>query len=195
MLENVLALRGPSSSLVPFDSPEWSRLEQELGIAFPPDYKEFLAQCGPGEIKDYLTIVSPFIDGPNLQQLLAFETRRRNFVLEGNPEETEGMFPYRIFPEPKGLLPWGRDNNGGTYYWLTSAAPPADWDVAEFQDNEWGEYSGTMSEFLQDVFDGTYQSVAMGTPHGPDDPGGPHSPWLFVPWPNGGMPSPIWRDR
>jgi len=44
-------------------------------------------------------------------------------------------------------LPWGRDNNGGTYYWVTSSATPDLWPVAEYQESEWGHFPGTMSEF------------------------------------------------
>jgi len=44
--------------------------------------------------------------------------------------EGEAYFPYPIYPEPGGLLPWGNDENSNDYYWWTGG-PPDGWVVVQ----------------------------------------------------------------
>ena len=74
--------------------------------------------------------------------------------------------PYPIYPDQPGLLPWGNDENGNDYYWLTEGAPDT-WRV--LSDEVRGEGLGTAWIVIKDRLDaqagelmgrfGPYESV------------------------------------
>jgi hypothetical protein len=67
---------------------------------------------------------------------------------EGVPERV----PYAIYPESGGILPWGNDENGHDYYWLTRGSPE-EWIVIadDVRGVGFSEYSCSMTGYLLGV--------------------------------------------
>jgi hypothetical protein len=83
--------------------------------------------------------------------------------------------PYAIYPSVPGLLPWGNDENGNDYYWLTNGSPDV-WSVVSDEGRGEGfrEYGCTMTEFLVSVLNGKIQALAGDYPTAEDR--------VFEPW-------------
>jgi hypothetical protein len=126
-LERLRELAPPPAEPVEPGRPEgWPKVEADLGAALPADYKAFTELYGSGKFDDFLWLFNPFTpgeDGNLLHEkeavLAAYaETRKRH------PER----LPLPPFPEPGGVLPLGRSDNGDELYWLTEGEPDA-WTV------------------------------------------------------------------
>jgi len=81
--------------------------------------------------------------------------------------ERHGQFPYPIFPEPGGLLPWGDIRGGGVAFWLTERADPDGWPVVvtSHECEYWDRFDGTVCEFPIGIAAGRYD--ANGFTEGP----------------------------
>ena len=119
----------PEAPLEPGVLDEWPRVEADLGTELPEDFKRFTELYGSGKFDDFLYLLNPFAADPagNL-------VSGRDLMLDGYAE-TRARFPDRLplppWPEPGGLLPLGRSDNGNELYWLTRGRP-ADWGVVVF---------------------------------------------------------------
>ena len=74
-------------------------------------------------------------------------------------------YPYPICPEFPGFLPWGSDDNGNYYRWLTEG--PADrWMVLtnEVRGQGYWLHNRTMTEYLAGVFRGEIAALASDYP-------------------------------
>ena len=99
-----------------FAAGDWPAVERWLGVALPSDYKGLV---GPGPALKFdreLLITSPFSDG-------GFGLGHRIAVGSWTLATLRHEFPHHygvaLFPEPGGLLAWGFDAVGITYYWDT----------------------------------------------------------------------------
>ncbi len=73
--------------------------------------------------------------------------------------EGHGRFPYPLFPEPGGLLPWGAVVEGGYAFWLTAPSDdPDQWPVVIASQDcyVWARFGGPVSEFLVEVAEARY---------------------------------------
>jgi hypothetical protein len=119
----------PAEPLEPGEPERWPEVEAALGTALPDDYKEFIEIYGSGKFDDLLYLLNPFArdQAGNLLQ--------QKDVMLAAYAETRAKFPKRLplppFPEPGGLLPLGRSDNGNELYWLTEGKPAA-WGVVAF---------------------------------------------------------------
>jgi hypothetical protein len=128
MLERLRELLPPPADPAEPGRPEgWAEVEAALGTALPDDFKAYTEAYGSGKVDDFLYLFNPFAAGPDGN--LLEETPR---VLEAYAQ-TRARFPERLplppFPEPGGVLPLGRTDNGDELYWVTRG-DPGDWTVA-----------------------------------------------------------------
>lgn len=155
----------------------WASVEEDLGLALPSDYKQFIARYGTGSIDRSLVVFNPFarfetlrLDRRNLisRQIGPFRLHR----------EEEGMdVPYPLYPEPGGLLPWGRTTRGGFLFWITVGDPDG-WTVVVGDEGgythqplvpavgpngelRWSEFSGTLTECLLSMVQGRYRPLLL----------------------------------
>jgi hypothetical protein len=102
----------------------WAEVEAALGTGLPSDFKSFTELYGSGNVDDFLYLFNPFTAGQD-GNLLAEKDR----VLESY-RQTRVRFPERLplpaFPNPGGVLPLGRTDNGDELYWVTTG-PPDGW--------------------------------------------------------------------
>jgi hypothetical protein len=119
----------PDEPLEPGDPKGWEHVEDELGTALPADFKRFTELYGSGKFDDFLYLFNPFSADPAGNLVAAKDTMLADYA------ETRSKFPDRLplppFPEPGGLLPLGRSDNGNELYWLTEGAPDG-WGVVAF---------------------------------------------------------------
>jgi hypothetical protein len=128
MLERLRELLPPPADPVEPGRPDgWAEVEATLGTGLPDDFKAFTDLYGSGKVDDFLYLFNPFAAGED-GNLLAEKDR----VLAAYAR-TRARFPERLrlppFPEPGGVLPLGRTDNGDELYWVTRG-DPGDWPVA-----------------------------------------------------------------
>jgi hypothetical protein len=73
-------------------------------------------------------------------------------------------FPYPIFPEPGGLLPWATGRRAEPFFWVTRGEDPNAWPVvtAAYGFTDWQEFPGTAGELLIDVVEGRFDGGPFG---------------------------------
>jgi hypothetical protein len=128
MLERLRQLLPPPADPVEPGRPaDWPAVERTLGTGLPGDFKAFTELYGSGTVDDFLYLFNPFTAGEDGNLLV-----EKDRVLAAY-RQTRTRFPDRLprppFPEPGGLLPLGRTDNGDELYWVTDGHPDQ-WPVA-----------------------------------------------------------------
>jgi hypothetical protein len=135
----------------PFEIPSldaWEPIENQIG-RLPADYKAFVQQFGSGTIDRFLWIWNPFSKSEHGNLLTAKEpTLSALRELRESGEEC----PYPLHPEPGGLLPFGKSDNGDVLYWLT-ARVPEQWPVVvnAARDPAYEKFECDMTDFLAGI--------------------------------------------
>jgi hypothetical protein len=107
----------------------WPEVEAKLGTALPDDFKAFTERYGSGKFDDFLYLFNPFAADPAGNLLAASDTVLAAY--RGSRAKFPNRLPLPPWPEPGGLLPLGRSDNGNELYWLTEGPPPS-WPVVAF---------------------------------------------------------------
>jgi len=128
MLERLRQLLPPPANPVEPGRPDgWAAVEAALGTGLPGDFKGFTELYGSGTVDDFLYLFNPFTAGEDGNLLV-----EKDRVLAAY-RQTRARFPDRLalppFPEPGGVLPLGRTDNGDELYWVTDGDPDG-WPVA-----------------------------------------------------------------
>ncbi|MGH3390110.1 MAG: SMI1/KNR4 family protein [Actinomadura sp.] len=128
-LDRLLSLVPPPASPVDADV-DWTRVEAELGLSLPGDFKEIVRRYGAGRFCDDLSTCAPDL-------LLEYN---QGLPASWGPirAENPGEFEFPLFPEPGGLVIWGLDSIGGALCWLTEEAPEQ-WEVVLWKQRD-GEF-------------------------------------------------------
>jgi len=100
---------------------DWERVEADLGLELPSDFKMLIQRYGSGQFESFITPLNPF--GPH--PLLIADARRLQEDDQPFREENPELSPYAFYPEPGGLLPWAGTDNGDRICWLTEGHPHA----------------------------------------------------------------------
>lgn len=109
----------------------WDAIETDLGAVLPQDYKDFVRFYGRGSFMEFLGIHAPVSWSPYVR--LQSEVRVICDDLRRDPDR-----PYPLWPEPGGLLPFGKTDFGDCLFWLPHG-PPDDWGVVVW-DRGMGHY-------------------------------------------------------
>jgi hypothetical protein len=118
----------------------WQRAQKALGTNLPGDYRELGLRYGSGKFCGYLGVINPLSTTFDSSVKYLLDTlrqmqRRRNY-------------PYAVFPEQPGLLPWGGDENGHMLHWLTEGLPDAWPVIIESHEGELERFHMAMTTFL-----------------------------------------------
>lgn len=133
-------------------------LNSSLGnhVDLPQDYVDFISHYGSG----YFTVNGDF-------SLEIFDLITDSGVLcveefLGYAREGHLEFPERypeVFPITPGLLPWGADDQGGTYYWWVEGHSDS-WEViADIRVEQLIGYRCSMSEFLLALYSNELREI------------------------------------
>jgi len=138
-------------------SAEWSKIEQELNLSLPSDYKSYIARYGSGCIGGLLWPLNPFAANPNINLMQQFKGTLD--ALRSLRDRFGEELPYQLYPERGGLFPWGLTDNGDSLYWLTEGGPEG-WPVVVNAGREprYERYNLPMTEFLACLVEGTFRS-------------------------------------
>lgn len=145
-IEELLAIAPPPQRIQAAEAVGWDAIEQSIGTRLPADYRDFALQYGSGRFDDgtyAFWVINPL--SPNYSALLAEELDLWRVRREAFPSE----YPVEIFPAVPGLLPWGRDEDGGLMGWIVEGDDPDRWAVvAKSSDEPFERYDLTMTTFL-----------------------------------------------
>ena len=145
----------------------WTQIEQDLALVLPDDYRLLAEKLPLGWFRRFIRPGKPVNLPDGTQRLLAGAEGKKLNALREWQAAGRGQLPYLLYPEPGGLLPWGRVRFPGHAFWLTGGSDPAGWPViiASESLDHWERYDGTTVEFLIDVATARYD--ASGFTEGP----------------------------
>jgi hypothetical protein len=129
---------------------DWEVIERSLGgLVLPDDYKSVVEIFPHGTFKEFVSVIRPGIEGGDDDDYLGYYAHALE-DMRGWREDGHGEFPYPIWPEPGGVLPWASTPDGFGLFWSTEGDDPARWPVvwADPQFSQWHRVPQTMAEFL-----------------------------------------------
>lgn len=137
-----------------YEPGDWDRLEGELGMPLPTDYKQAVAAYGDGCFGDFIHLYQPASTNPDHDLL---RPRRTDFdalrVIQCDyPEDV----PYRL-TDPAELLPVGLSDNGDVIYWhVRDPKNPDGWTIVvnDSREPEWSTFPGGITDFLAELLTG-----------------------------------------
>lgn len=111
-------------------SPEdWVKLEQEMGIKYPADFKEYVNIWGKGYIGRFFYMFSPTSDTGASLLPRASTSASEAYALLKLHYPTQLIYPN--YPENGSMLMGGRTDNGDYLGWVIDYdLPPEQWSVA-----------------------------------------------------------------
>jgi hypothetical protein len=136
---------------------DWAAIEGSLtGLTLPSDYKELAETFPNGRFRDLVRPIRPGDVNNPVTEYLGYYAYRLDDMRTWR-EGGFGEFPYPIYPEPGGLLPWAEGPGGEMCFWLTAGADPQSWPVvsADRDFMTWQRFPGSMCEFLLAFVRGT----------------------------------------
>jgi hypothetical protein len=107
---------------------DFARVEAELGLELPEDYKRLVLTYGSGQWQEFWVVLNPFTANEHISLLVQCQNRRPKkwsmLDAERGVRAVEGAkYSHPIYPEAGGIVPWAKTDNGGRFFWLTSGAP------------------------------------------------------------------------
>jgi len=148
-LNPLLEILPPPKNPVEVPSAEdWSATETQLS-RLPEDYKAFVGRFGTGNVSGFIWILNPASENRYLNlhsELKPILSALRELRESGEP------CPYPLYPEPGGLLPFGKSENGDALYWLTIGEPER-WPIVvnAARDAVYEKFECDMTDFLAGI--------------------------------------------
>ncbi|MGW1028834.1 SMI1/KNR4 family protein [Streptomyces sp. NPDC002577] len=141
-LEDIKALLGEPRNGT-FDPEAWSRLENELGIEFPRDFREFCDAYGPVRINNQVVTKHPGVARANLGQLIRSD-------IEAWPHAPEEMVIHPVGTGPGELFPWGTSASGETMFFRVPKGASEPWSIFVYwsDEGEFAEYAMSFSDWM-----------------------------------------------
>jgi len=127
-LEKLTKLMPPPAN-APRRDVEWGRVEESLGVKYPPDFKEFVSVYNGCTWCDHVTPI--YCTGKSIEEIDAFREDLAEIFgyFEGNTyDEQFEEVEYPPYDEEGGLLPFLADHGGAYYCWIRDG-DPADWRI------------------------------------------------------------------
>jgi len=150
-LQKIVAPPGFPTSNGSFDG--FTKIEIELGLLLPSDYKDLIMTYGDGCWQGFWYLLNPFTKNHNLN-LIAQASRDEVsgydiLSAERNIKNLEANYPHRIWPEKDGIFPWGITDNGGRFFWITTGKAD-DWPTLYYpsRDPDFKSYDLSISEII-----------------------------------------------
>lgn len=169
---------------------DWEEIERSLGgVGLPRDYRALVETFPPGRFHQSISVIRPGDARAPATEYLGHYAYRLEDMRHARADDNDpAHFPYPIFPEPGGLLPWGVGRRGELLFWLTESPDPNKWDVVTADPGwtRWKVFPGTMCEFLVQLIAGRSHPIPSN---------GPISGYGFEPKkPKEGRPAlgPVW---
>src|SRR5262245_10120505 len=115
-IKQLVALIAPPKNPVD-NSWSWDGAEIVVGAQFPQDFRDLIGQYGSGAFfRGFLTVFNPL----TVSGLAQIKQAERQYRFN---RESLKLLPLPVHPDTPGLLPWGSDDNGNGFCWLTKGKP------------------------------------------------------------------------
>lgn len=134
-----------------------------IGLPLPADYKLLAESFPQGWFRLFAMVHLPDQAESGRPRLLSdYAVTGLDFLREIRASG-ESPFPYPVFPDPGGVLPWGSIRSPGQAFWLTGSGDPDDWPVivAIEHGDHWERFDGPVWEFLAEVALGRYDATSF----------------------------------
>lgn len=163
LIDSLLPILIPPPSPVETGSEdEWLEVNQLIGVRPPEDFVCFVRIFGTGTINHFLTVLNPFAANPNLNLLHQIPVILA--TLRTLKEQFPPDYPFPLFYEPGGFLPWGISDDGDLFGWATTGLTGC-WSTIVLPDTGTPEYySLPFSQFLLAVLTGSVRSAGFPVP-------------------------------
>jgi hypothetical protein len=151
----------PEQPREPGDAAQWRQFEATTGLILPDDYKAFINTFGTGHIEAVIFPYNPFCKRPPLKAYYDYATWSKEVtaIKELKDKFGEDVFPFPIYPDPGGLLPWGSTDTGDRLLWQT-ADQHENWSIVinESRSKNFELFACSMTNFLQGLITGDIHS-------------------------------------
>lgn len=127
-LEDIKALLGEPGPGVA-DPESWSRLEDELGVEFPRDFRAFCDAYGPLWINHQLFTTHPGTAKANLGQLIRSDIEAWSHAPDDMVTQAVGTGPGEVFP-------WGTAASGQTMFFRVPEKAAEPWSVLVYSGDD-----------------------------------------------------------
>ncbi|WP_433211829.1 hypothetical protein [Microtetraspora malaysiensis] len=114
---------------------DWTEIERTVGLRLPADYKRLT------ETYDPVVINGLFVEQPE-------DLRERHDEFAGELDDGEDGAPFRVHPEPGGLLWCGSTEGREWLWWDTSHPDPDRWTITWDVEFDRHTFDGTLTELL-----------------------------------------------
>ena len=164
-LQDLMRLVLPPAEPVHGDG-EWRWVWSSL-CRLPHDYQDLVRVYGLGSFDD-VVLWTPF----TTHSWANLVVQARDLVGDYGPvrDDDPSAFPYPLYPEPGGLLPWASTGGGDWLCWLIDDGPD-DWPVVEWNIREGAHRHDVGAvEFLNDYLTGARTAMLLRPP--------PPVPWF-----------------
>lgn len=154
------------------DPAPWIKLEQELGIEFPADFREIVNAYGSIQINGQL-----YLEHPGGHLLHSLGNTIRDDLAFWSEEDMAEFLPSPVGPSPGELLPVATATTGEAVFLRVPDDPSSAWRVVvqEFDSPAWTLYEMTFSEWLLAYLKGRDVTLCV-RDRAPDGPF-----WEFLP--------------
>jgi hypothetical protein len=150
---------------------DWLPVRERLGVRLPSDFERLVDEFGPFAVgwedtPDLIKVDAPGDprDAWNLEKQMEYYAEvvdsLRDFEREHDPDNVEQNFPYRVFPEAGGLLPFAQQMDGDTFCWKTVGDCDG-WTIVvlrrqfAYDESPWYEFDGGLADWLLGRLTGT----------------------------------------
>lgn len=118
----------PSKPMNAGSAKAFLKVEAELSLKLPADYKALVHTYGSGKWQEFWSVLNPFTANKYTNLIIQSGNLRpkRWSALDAERavrERAGKKYPHPIYPESGGILPWAITDNGGRFYWLTKGNP------------------------------------------------------------------------
>jgi hypothetical protein len=147
------------------DLKAWEKIEAQLGLQLPLDYKAFINLYGSGSFDGFLMVYNPFSQNEYLNLFFALDTLHeadQQTRRMGDPTWT-AVWPFELYPAVGGLLPWGFTTQlGQTFFWQIKG-PPESWETIFYnlRNGEYEVWKYQLTEFLYRLLTRKIASVLL----------------------------------
>ena len=113
----------------PYSDVDFPEVERQLGIEYPPDFKEFISVYGASIWCDHVSLRFPRSHKPEDVEEFKVDMSQAFSWFEGNTYDAQfNPIVFPKYPEKDGLFLFAEDFSGDYYCWITKGEP-ARWPI------------------------------------------------------------------
>ncbi|WP_125679096.1 hypothetical protein [Amycolatopsis sp. WAC 04182] len=136
----------------------WESVQERLGCPVHEDFKVICEIFPSGSFGGIINFYNP-VQSKEWRETFFGVVESKGETFRYAREQIPEEFPHFYHPEEGGMVPWGHGDQN-TYFWCPGSVAL----TTVFIDNHgdgWGEFYGTIAEFLVELFDGGFRHEVL----------------------------------